>query len=408
MKLIKDIKFVATPAKIFMTVLILLIALSILQAFTIQTTREFTRSRQSAAKEPKAKLTPEEERIKRIESSVKEFSPDGTIYLVHRQRQYRADRYFESEQIYDANGNLLRKGPIDTRPNEYLSWAGRLYGRDSFAYHRVDFTLQHLKQTQTITPGFSQNIEIPVCSGDKTRQVWRYQPVRGIFIGYHFKGGLIGYIGSAGFTESKSKAKPFGKFRVFNAWCPLDSYSPTLLWQTQRRIYQIDFEKQHVELIFESTDSDIEIDRTSLHAWRDLKPGEKEYVDHEKYRPLLLCVTEDGKHHLILREPERQFSLAVPRSSATATKQDIFVYRFGSDAFPPADIVRSRELYDKWLRETSQAPMQPLWRVWTRHGPLVRQLLHALVKRRIIEQRIVIGRDYHESHRPFVRSFHPS
>ena len=93
MKLIKDIKFVATPAKIFMTVLILLIALLTLQFFIIEITSEFTRSRQAAAKEPKPKLTPEEERTKRIENSVKEFSPDGTIYLVHRQRQWNDKRF---------------------------------------------------------------------------------------------------------------------------------------------------------------------------------------------------------------------------------------------------------------------------------------------------------------------------
>ncbi len=37
------------------------------------------------------------------------------------------------------------------------------------------------------------------------------------------------------------------------------------------------------------------------------------------------------------------------------------MYRFGSDAFPPADIVRSRELYYKWLRERRGKP----WNLWT-------------------------------------------
>ncbi len=365
MKLIKDIKFVATPAKIFMTVLILLIALLTLQFFIIEITSEFTRSRQSAAKEPKAKLTPEEERIKRIESSVKEFSPDGTIYLVHRQRQYRSGRYFESEQIYDANGNLLRKGPIDARPNEYLSWAGRLYGRDSFAYHRVDFTPQHLKQTQTITPGFSQNIEIPVCSGDKTRQVWRYQPGRDIFIGYHFKGGLIGYIGSAGFTESKSKAKPFGKFRVFNAWCPTDSTSPTLLWQTQRRIYQINFEKQNVELLFESDSSDIT--SVALNAWIAPVPGTKEYFEHQKYRPLLVCRTKDGKNHLIMRNPKQILTFSIPEDwknwainsyQFTATKQGIYLRRHWTEFRKRPDYLQDRQLYDQWLHDYRSKPQK--------------------------------------------------
>ncbi|GAI32715.1 unnamed protein product, partial [marine sediment metagenome] len=235
----------------------------------------------------------------------------------------------EIEQIYDANDDLLWEGPYNKRPYRYLSWATK-------QLRRYGFTRERMKQMQMITPGFSRNIEIPVGSYNKTEQIWRYHPGAQFFKGYNTSGEKIGYAGSTGFTNSKSKVKPFGEFRLFTAWCPQDSSNPTLLWQTQRRIYQINFEKQQVKLIFENTEADIEIEGTSLHAWRDLKPGEKEYIDPEKYRPLLLCVTEDGKHHLILREPERQFSLAVPRSSATATKQDIFVYRFGSDAFPPA------------------------------------------------------------------------
>ncbi len=358
MKLKNNLKYIATPAKIFMTVFIVLVAVSILQGIFIQIERTFARAKQRpATAKPETELTQEEKRIDRIRNSAKEFLPDGTIHLIYKlgRTPGRMDEY-ETAQIYDANDNLLWEGPGNKkRPYEYLLfWAKRIRG------NRDVFTQQQMKRIQMITPGFSRNIEIPVGSDDKTEQIWRYHSGAQYFKGYNTSGGKIGYAGSTGFTDSKSKAKPLGKFGLFTAWCPQDSSSPTLLWQTQRHIYQINFEKQHVELIFESTEADIEIERTSLHAWRDLKPGEKEYIDPEKYRPLLLCMTEDGKHHLILREPKRQFSLAVPRSSATATKQDIFVYRFGSDAFPPADIVRSRELYDKWLRERRGKPRN-LW-----------------------------------------------
>ena len=354
MKLKSNLKYIATPAKIFMTVFIVLIAVSILQGIIIQIERTFAHAKQRPAiTKPEAELTQEEKRLNRIRNSAKYFLADGTIHLIHKPRRISGQmNQSETEQIYDANDNLIWEGPGNKKPYRYLSWAKQL--------RRYVFTREQMKQMQMITPGFSRNIEIPVGSYNKTEQIWRYHPGAEYFKGYNTNGGEIGYAGSTGFTDSKSKVKPLGKFRLFTAWCPQDSVSPTLLWQTQRHIYQIDFEKQNVEMIFESTDSDIEIERTSLHAWRDLKPGAEGSSDPKKYRPLLLCVTEDGKHHLILREPERQFSLAVPRSSATATKQDIFVYSFGSDAFPPADIVRSRELLNKWFQQLRGKPRN-LW-----------------------------------------------
>jgi len=335
MKLKISLKQIATPTIIFMTVLIVLIAVLILQGIILEIERTFAHAKQRlVTTKPEAELTQEEKRLNRIRDSAKYFLPDGTIHLVHKPRR-TPTRMDEPEiaQIYDANDNLLWEGPYNRRPYRYLSWATK-------QSRRYGFTRERMKQMQMITPGFSRNIEIPVGSYNKTEQIWRYYPGAEYFKGYNTNGGKIGYAGSTGFTDSKIKAKPFGKFGFFTAWCPQDSVSPTLLWQTQRRIYQIDFEKQHVELIFESTDSDIEIERTSLKAWRDLKPGEEGSSDPKKYRPLLLCRTEDGKHHLILREPRHQLSIGIgfPGASVTATKKNIFVRNYWSDGMPPADI----------------------------------------------------------------------
>ena len=359
MKLKNNLKYIATSSKVFMTVLIVLLAVSILQGIIIQTERTFAHAKQRpATTKPEAELTQEEKRLNRIRNSAKYFLADGTIHLIYKLGS-TPGRMNESEtaQIYDANDNLLWEGPGNKkRPYEYL-----LFWAKQIRVNRDGFTQQQMKRIQMITPGFSRNIEIPVGSDDKIKQIWRYHPGAQYFKGYNTKGGKIGYAGSTGFTDSKTKVKPFGEFRLFTAWCPQDTSSPTLLWQTQRHIYQIDFEKQNVELIFESTEADIEIERTSLHAWRDVKPGEKEYRYNKKYRPLLLCRTKDGKHHLILREPKQQLSLVVvPRSSVTATKQGIFVRHTGSDSLPPKNIADSRELFDKWLQERRGKPRN-LW-----------------------------------------------
>jgi len=54
--------------------------------------------------------------------------------------------------------------------------------------------------------------------------------------------GEIGYFGANGFTESKTEVKAFGEFVQFAAWCPVGSYNPMLLFQTQNSIYQINFD----------------------------------------------------------------------------------------------------------------------------------------------------------------------
>ena len=353
MKIKNKLLYISTPAKVFMTTLIILILLSIIQGISIgiEKTSIHLKKRSFQTKSEK-KLTQEEKRIDRIRSSAKEFIPDGTIHLICR-LEHLSDG-IDLEQIYDANDNLLWEGPSDKRPYEYLSWAKHL------RRYREGFTKSQMKDTQMITTDFSRNVRIPVQSDNKTEQIWRYLPGKQYFKGYNASGEKIGYVGSNGFTDLKSKVKPFGEFGLFTAWCPQDASSPTLLWQTQRRIYQINFEKQEVETIFKSTDADIEFERTSLHAWRDLKPGEKEYVDPNKYRPLIHYQTGDGKLHLILREPKQQFSLSVPRASVTATKQDIYARSVGSDSFPPEDIIKSQGLYNKWLKEHSGKPRN-LW-----------------------------------------------
>ncbi|MCP4611889.1 MAG: hypothetical protein GY845_24565 [Planctomycetes bacterium] len=340
MKIKNKFQYITTPARVFMTVFIVLFAVSMLQGICIQIEQTYAAKKRFKDEEKsKAKLTDEEQRLDRIRSSTKEFMTDGTIHLINRLEHISDQKY--QEQIYDTNDNLLWEGPSDKRPYEYLPWDKHLRrGSESF-------TKKQMKQTQIIRTDFSRNVSVPVRTGTKIEQIWRYHPGAGYFKGYNASSEQIGFAGAAGFTDSKSKVKPFGEFGLFTAWCPKDSFSPILLWQTQRRIYQINFEKQEVETIFESTEADIESERISLTAWRNLNPGEKGYIDPNKYRPLIQCNTRDGKHHLILREPEQQLSLNLRYASVIATKQEIYVRSFGSDSFPPEDI----ELYNKWLEE---------------------------------------------------------
>lgn len=352
MKIDNKFQYIARPAKVFMTALIILIAVSILQGICIAIENSYARKKRFKDEEKlKAELSQEEKRQERIRRSSKEFLPDGTIHLIDRVEHISGRK--DKVQIYDVNDNLLWEGPSDKKPYEYLSWAERLR-----SYGGV-FSQQDMKRTQAITPGFSRYIEIPVGLDGSIEQIWRYHPGAQYFKGYDTRGRKIGYIGSDGFTESKSDVKAFGKFRQFAAWCPVDSYNPMLLLQTQKSIYQINFEKKEVESIFESNDADIE--SVSVQAWIDVKSDAEEYVDPDKYRPLIYCKTRDGKHHLILREPKEQLSFNLRRPSFTATKQEIFVRNYGSDMPLFPDINSSQQVIDKWMQEARSKS----WNHWT-------------------------------------------
>jgi hypothetical protein len=345
--------YIAGPALIFLTVSIIFIAVSFLQMITIETIRMFAYTKRQASAKVKTKLTQEEERIQRIRRSSKEFLPDGTIHLVYELRsQLHQTSESQIVQIYDANDHLLWEGPRHQTPYEYLSWT-----EESIHYGEA-FTLRRLREIQMLTPVFSQTIEVPVGTLNNTEQIWRYHPGADHFVGYNTDGEKTGYISAAGYTNSKSKAKPFGQFRLFTARCPRDSSNPTLLWQTQKRVYEINFEKRRVELIFESIDSDIEA--INLHAWRDRKPEKKDSIIYERTRPLLVCITTDGKRHLTLRNPNQQITVQTlndrqgwisTHRQFIATKQDIFLLDYWLERLERPDPLQDRKLYDQWWRD---------------------------------------------------------
>ncbi|MHC4737123.1 MAG: hypothetical protein ACYTDW_22145, partial [Planctomycetota bacterium] len=324
MNLKDSLKYIAAPAKVFMTTLLLLIAVIFLQAFIVQAVMFWKIPSRAELPKPE-KISDEEKHLKKMLKSAKNFLPDGTIHLVHEfsDTPTVSDDQWK-EEIYDVNGNLLWSGLQKNRSYEYLSWTEVPSGS------REGINEQQMKQINQISPDFSRSLQIPVRSKGKTEQIWRYDPAGRLFVGYRTKGDKIGYIGSTGFTNSKSPSKPFGKFKMFTAWCPRDSFTPKLLWQTGRRIYEINFEKRQVQLIFESTEANIK--KIALHKWRDVRPETPQDLNIP-YLPLIQCLTEDNKHHLIIRNPDRKLTVTVDDDwwpdtiLFTATTHGIFMRR---------------------------------------------------------------------------------
>ncbi|MBL7153008.1 MAG: hypothetical protein ISS79_04780 [Phycisphaerae bacterium] len=351
----KNSKYIATPAKVFMTIAIVLTVVIMLQAIIVEMAMTFTRSSPKPATKQAKEPTEEEKRLSRIQYSLKQCLPDGTIHLVRQpgRMYYYQFEQSSTEQIYDVNDNLLWEGAAKNSPYKYLSWTVD-GGGDSFR-------AWDMRMMQMISPDACRTLDIPVTSKAATVQIWRYIPWRQSFVGYKTGGGKIGYAGATGFVHSKSQARPLGKFGSLRAWCPEDSTSPILLWQTSRSIYEINFEKRKVELLFESPQADI--DRLTLHTWGSFRPRRLQPV--EGYRHLIHCRTTDRKDYLIMRNPSQKLNVKTSQDWSewqnnycrfTATEKGVFMNRQWVDAEPPPKNFASSKDGQKWWRNYRAKP----------------------------------------------------
>ena len=351
-------KYVASSAKVIMTIIVFLFAVHILQIITVELSSEIYRmltktKRDVSAVEPTKQLSEAEKRLRRIHYSGKNFLPDGTIHLTYSQG--RTPGRFdlpEKVQIYDVNDVLIWQGPESENPYEYLIWSDERF-RPYRLYHG-NFTERRMNELQMITPEFSQVIEIPVLTQDGMVQVWRYLPESDLFLGYRSDRSIIGFLGSTGFTRSKSEARPFGTFKFQSSWHSTGALEPTVLWQTSRRLYEINFHKRQVQLVFKSPQSDIKT--VMLRDSRPIEDPQKPKKQYTKYRPTIRIVTEDDKHHLIMRNPEQKLTITFPDEKWSdnihfaATEEDMFLIHYDSEIRMPKTYLKSSKLSaEEWF-----------------------------------------------------------
>ncbi|MDI6448581.1 hypothetical protein [Anaerobaca lacustris] len=337
------IHYIARPAGVFMVTLLVLLLVAFAQAITFEVASLFWTATPASPAEPKQELTPEQARTQRIIGAKKEFLPDGTLHLVTQisgnrsHLLYRAspsDAPMGQEQVYDVNDTLLWDGSASERPYNYLSWAQ--------ATRNDGFTSEWMRHLQQFAE--PQVLEIPVAATDELLETWRYDPWADCFVGHSLDGDRVGYLSAAGWTDSKADVRPCGRFQNFQAWWPRDSHSPTVQWQTEQCIYEIDFASRQAERILESSQSKI--------AYVAMNPSYRfRQVGGEtlaRTRPLLHCRTSDEVHHLILKDPDHRIAVATPpewqqwyvnHCEFAATKESVFLRRTWLDyPAPPARI----------------------------------------------------------------------
>lgn len=359
MKLKRFSKYIAGPSRVFITIVILMFMIVLLQSIVAQMVQNklyqtyLAKTPQDVTKG----LSEQEKKARRIERSAKNFLPDGTVHLVYLPQQpyYQRDESMEFE-IYDTNDNLLWRGIKKDVPYEYLSLSARAWNA---------FSENSIKESQIITAEFSHSLIIPVGSTEGViRQVWRYEPKLQYFKGYKVRGTEIGYIGAAGFSDKKSEVKPLGKLVLFSAWTPKTSLEPRCIWQTDRRIYEIDFGDRTVELLFESPQA--KILSISMQNWRGLESEITEKSTIIRYRSYIHCRTEDQNHHLIMCNPSQTLTIKVPEewisssTSMAATEQNVYVHRTKIEGRPrdTGDKRLYRRLMRRWLAETRNKPIK--------------------------------------------------
>jgi hypothetical protein len=308
MKLKDTSKHAAFPSQVFTTLLILLIALVIVQTLAHEIIRmhpHFDTSRTPSWEET---LSQEDRGLLTIARSAKVFLLDGTLHTI---RVPERTPGVSREQIFDANNNLLWEGPSKDRPYDYLFC--------SYAYN-YDVFYWGAGRWYALSPDSSRPLEIPVKQQNEVHQIWRYLQEKAVFVGHDKSGKRIGYMGSAGLGASPAEAGVLGNLRAFAAHCPPDSYSPTLLWQTEQFVYQINFEQQKIDVLMDCRQSHLE--RMKIHNWGPHRatvnlPGQSgAQMDEEEirnYRPLLYCQSEDGNFHLLMQQPDQTVTAKIPQ-----------------------------------------------------------------------------------------------
>ena len=356
------IRYIAEPAKVAMTTLLAFIAVVFVQVIFIVAANLF-RTRPAAPPAPTMdqELSAEEKRIQRINAAQKDFLPDGTLHLI---TETRALGRYESTpttptEVYDVNDTQLWTGLSQDVPYDYLSWT-------QTARYGDGFPRRSMRDLTHVSPVLYRTLEIPVATADKLLEIWRYDPRSDCFVGYDLGNGKLGYLGANGLTNDQTKVQPFGRFASFLTWWPPEALSPTLLWQTDRRLCQISVDRQQVELIFESPDSDMVDLRIS--RWDSYRPEGSTAGAQD--RPLLDCRTQDGNHYLILKNPDQTIHVTIPddwnqwmfrNRDFAATERGIFL-RLDWVAYPKPATRRDSNWWREY-REATKTQWTELYRV---------------------------------------------
>jgi hypothetical protein len=201
--------------QIVTTILVFLFILAAADGIIISIVATLTYWRYLPAREirqtKRQKLTNEDIKQQRLDSSKIRFMEDGTIHLLYNPEQiYLPNQNYTARwsktiagsktQIYDVNDNLLWEGKTEDIPYQYLGWSDESVdykSRDydegmTYSYNNYGINARNLQSIQSFTPDLSRTLELNFEEATGRLEFWRYCPSEDYFVGFKARGPEIG------------------------------------------------------------------------------------------------------------------------------------------------------------------------------------------------------------------------
>jgi hypothetical protein len=347
MKLSAITKPISTVITVFVTLVLLLFGVVMLQVMATELITTYFPEEPVEEKPFVPDLTEEEELTYRKQEMEVSYLPDGTVHLID-------DSCDEDTEIEDYDFNMpmgpdkIRVFNIDMEE----IWTGM---EDETPYRYIDYS-EYLRQDrdssqrwlerdeQVVVLEFGEAFIVPVVGAEgKVLSRWVYSLKDKCFTGYDGEGKVIGYFGLEGFSESKSEVVEFDNFGFITSTVRFGRVRTAVMtWRSPKKIYEIDLGKRTIENLIESKDEDIKfvIDSRGIKRNADFNSRSKSKKELESYRPAIGVVMESGMCSMLLLEPEERVSFQIPKEwvnkrrtgvSIAVYEDEIYLQHSGSD-----------------------------------------------------------------------------
>jgi hypothetical protein len=346
MKAAKNIKALAVTFRGIMLLVVFAAIVFTITAIIQETAGLHLMAKQSRKTDTRTELTAQQKHDKIVRGANRLWLADGTMHLVYSLPTTFIPITGRQVEIYDTDINLLWSGSEKEKPFTYLSGLENYRVIDRYHAMHSEFLID-----------FSRSLVVPVVSPDKTRiENWRYVPSGQFFAGYNARGEIIGYLGAEGFSTDREKVGSLGGFSRAAAWAPRDSYTPRLLWQSEKVLWQIDFERRQAEKLCESKEGILYM---HLFGWRALEEQET------SLRGAIL-VYEKGGCHIVFDNPRQVIKINLPAVYSQINhyvrllrEENSFYVQVSGSKGAPVD-TSDRAAVVKWIEETRGKP-RDIW-----------------------------------------------
>jgi hypothetical protein len=343
MKTSKNIKALLVTARGFMLLIVFAAIVFTVTAIIQETVGMHLMVKQSREPDTRPELTEQQEHDDIIRRAGRTWLPDGTMHLVYSLPTTFFPKGGRQVEIYDTDVNLLWSGSEKELPFAYLSGLENFSALNRYHAMHSEFLID-----------FSRSYVVPVVSAERKRvENWRYVPSEQYFVGYNRRGDTIGCLGANGFTDDIKKAASLGAFSRATLWVPRDSYTPMLLWQTEKALWQMDFEARRAERLYESKEKILNFE---LFAWRALEEQDASLTG-------AILIREKKDCHIVFDDPRQAMKISLPSVYSQINhyvrllrnKNDFYVQVSGSKGAPVDNL--DSVAWGKWFDKTRGKPI---------------------------------------------------